>query len=128
MEWPKVNEKAVQPSAWLNANRAVQQMVWHPGKPALIHDEVQQVAGWVSHPGATVFNLYRPPNPPGGDANQAGQWLEHVRRVFPDDASHIVQWLAQRVQRPGVKVNHALVLGGPQGVGKDTIPNRSRQQ
>jgi hypothetical protein len=32
-----------------------------------------------------------------------------------------VTWFAHRVQRPGQKVNHALVLGGAQGIGKDTI-------
>jgi hypothetical protein len=41
--------------------------------------------------------------------------------VFPDDAEHIIRWLAQRVQQPGTKINHALVLGGEQGVGKDTL-------
>src|SRR5262249_33918549 len=30
-------------------------------------------------------------------------------------------WFAHRVQRPGEKINHALVLGGEQGIGKDTI-------
>jgi len=44
-----------------------------------------------------------------------------VRRVFPVGAEHIVTWLSHRVQRPGEKINHALVLGGAQGIGKDTI-------
>jgi hypothetical protein len=44
-----------------------------------------------------------------------------VRKVYPDDAEHIVAWLAQRVQRPQDKINHALVLGGKMGIGKDTI-------
>jgi hypothetical protein len=35
--------------------------------------------------------------------------------------NHILRYLAQRVQRPGEKVNHALVLGGAQGIGKDTL-------
>ena len=30
-------------------------------------------------------------------------------------------WLAHRVQRPYEKINHALVLGGKPGIGKDTI-------
>jgi Family of unknown function (DUF5906) len=34
---------------------------------------------------------------------------------------HIIFWLAHRVQRPGEKINYALVLGGVQGIGKDTI-------
>jgi hypothetical protein len=32
-----------------------------------------------------------------------------------------VKWLAQRVQHPEQKINHALVLGGAQGIGKDTL-------
>jgi hypothetical protein len=32
-----------------------------------------------------------------------------------------VKWLAHRRQRPQDKINHALVLGGNQGIGKDTI-------
>ena len=37
------------------------------------------------------------------------------------DADHIVAWLAHRVQRPQDKINHALVFGGAQGIGKDTL-------
>ena len=43
------------------------------------------------------------------------------RSVYPDDAEHIISWLAHRVQRPDEKINHALVLGGSQGIGKDTL-------
>jgi hypothetical protein len=32
-----------------------------------------------------------------------------------------VKWLAHRVQRPQDKINHCLVLGGSQGIGKDTL-------
>ena len=42
-------------------------------------------------------------------------------RFYPDDADHIIKWLAHRVQRPEEKINHALVLGGAQGIGKDTL-------
>ena len=43
------------------------------------------------------------------------------QKVFGTDADHIVKWLAHRVQRPHDKINHALVLGGMQGIGKDTL-------
>ena len=33
----------------------------------------------------------------------------------------MIDWFAHRVQRPHEKLNHALVLGGAQGIGKDTI-------
>ena len=33
----------------------------------------------------------------------------------------IIAWLAHRVQYPGIKINHALVLGGAPKIGKDTL-------
>jgi hypothetical protein len=56
-----------------------------------------------------------------GDADKAETWLTHVKKVYPDDADHIVDWLAYKVQRPADKINHTLVLGGSQGIGKDTL-------
>jgi hypothetical protein len=47
--------------------------------------------------------------------------VTHVRVIYPDDAEHIFDWLAHRVQRPQEKINHALVFGGAPGIGKDTI-------
>ena len=41
--------------------------------------------------------------------------------MFPEAEEHIKLWLAHRVQKPGEKINHALVFGGEQGIGKDTI-------
>jgi hypothetical protein len=37
-----------------------------------------------------------------------------------EDGDHVLRWFAHRVQRPGEKINHALVVGGRQGIGKDT--------
>ncbi|MGY3590136.1 primase-helicase family protein [Bradyrhizobium sp. USDA 4350] len=54
-------------------------------------------------------------------SGEASPWIDHVRYVFGEDALHITSWLAHRVQFPYQKVNHALVLGGPQGIGKDTM-------
>jgi len=119
--WPSIKGKKVAPNAWLDSNKAIVQMAWHPAEPTLINDRVLQVSGWAQHEGATVFNLYRPPERPQGTACLAGPWIEHLRLVYPDDAAHITRWLAHRVQRPGDKCNHALVLGGLQGIGKDTI-------
>jgi hypothetical protein len=50
--------------------------------------------------------------------------ISHVRKVFGADANHIILWLAHRVQRPHEKINHALVLGGKQGIGKDSMLER----
>jgi len=47
--------------------------------------------------------------------------LTHVETLYPDAAEHIIAWLGHKVQRPAVKINHGIVLGGEQGIGKDTI-------
>ncbi len=120
--WPtSADGKRVRPSAWLDSNRPIVQMTWHPDEPELITDKIAYDGGMLAHPGARVFNLYRPPERLSGDASKAGPWIDHIRRIYPDNYAHLLAWLAHRVQRPGEKVNHALVLGGPQGVGKDTL-------
>ena len=123
---PVLNKKdeqvELQANAWLDRNQPVEQMTWCPGLPMLIRNRLVTAGGWVTRNQVTVFNLYRPPMIESGDAAQVEPWLAHVRRVFPDDANHIIKWLAHRVQRPQEKINHALVLGsGDQGIGKDTL-------
>src|SRR5262249_26513815 len=108
---PKKNKngkpKMMPASMWLDQNR--------------IKDHLVVDGGWIERKDVTCFNHYRPPRIVPGDATKAGPWLEHVHRIYPDDANHIIVWLAHRVQRPGEKINHALVLGGLQGIGKDTL-------
>jgi hypothetical protein len=106
---------------WLDRHQAVSQVVWAPGKPQLIVDYVVDEGGWIERPGTVIANQYRPPTLPHGDPTKAGPWIDHVRKVYPDDATHIICYLAHRVQRPWEKINHAIVLGGPQGIGKDTL-------
>jgi Family of unknown function (DUF5906) len=98
------------PTLWLDRNRPVEQMTWCPGLPMLIADRLVVAGGWIERPEVSSFNLYRPP------------WLNHINTVYGEnDAAHVVRWLAHKVQRPAEKINHALVLGGAQGIGKDTL-------
>lgn len=113
--------KTLKPSVWLDQRRPVEQMTWRPGDPMVIRDRLVSDGGWIHRPGCTTFNLYRPPVRLLGDPRLAGRWVEHVQTVYPDDHQHLVAWLAHRVQRPAEKINHAIVLGGLQGIGKDTI-------
>jgi hypothetical protein len=83
-------------------------------------------------PGATVLctrngDVYgnrwtdaRPVVPRGGSPLR---WLAHVERLVPDltEREHILDTLAFKVQHPGVKINHALLLHGTQGCGKDSL-------
>jgi hypothetical protein len=106
---------------WLDRFQPVEQMTWAPGLPEIIEDRLLYEGGWIDRPGARCFNQYLAPNIALGDAAQAGCWIELARHIFPDDAEHLFNWLAHRVQRPDEKINHALVLGGDHGIGKDTL-------
>jgi hypothetical protein len=50
-------------------------------------------------------------------------WLEHCRNLITDDRDldHILNAIAFKIQNPRVKINHAILIGGDEGAGKDTI-------
>jgi hypothetical protein len=121
------NKTTIKPAAWLGKHKPVEQLTWAPGEPILIRNRLLFEGGWITHGGVCVFNLYLPPTVTLGDPDKAGPWIDHVELVYPDNADHIIDFLAHRVQRPGEKINHALVLGGDQGIGKDTLLAPARQ-
>ncbi len=102
--------KTMKPSAYLDKNAPVEQMTWAPGKRMLICNRLVADGGWIERNGVTCFNLYRPAIIEPGDAAKAGPWVDLVHKLFTDEADHIIQWLAHRVQHPEEKINHALVL------------------
>jgi hypothetical protein len=110
----------IKASTWLDRHRPVEQMTWAPGEPDLIVDRLITDGGWFARPRCRVFNLYRAPNltPIAGNPDR---WLYHVEKLYAENATHVIRWCAQRVQNPAIKINHALVLGGKQGIGKDTL-------
>jgi hypothetical protein len=113
--------KTIKASLWLDQHQPVEQMTWSPGDPILIRDRLVAEGGWLDRPGCTCFNQYRGPTLRLGRARDADPWIDHVQLLYPNDAAHLFDWLAHRVQRPHEKINHALVVGGAPGIGKDTI-------
>jgi hypothetical protein len=128
--WPAASIDAIvprehgrmKPSTWLDRNRAVQQLTWAPGEPEIVKDKFVAGGGWQEHVGAKVYNLYHAPDlPVGGDPAKAQRWVDHLDRLYPECCGDIIWWCAHRVQHPEIKINHALVLGGDPGIGKDTL-------
>jgi len=119
--WPMKGKKAVKPSDWLDEHKPVHQLTWSPAEPKIITDRVVDGGGWVPAPGNVVLNQYRPPNQREGDPSKAGLWRDLLACLYPQEAGHLELWFAHRVQRPGEKINHAIVLGGTQGIGKDSL-------
>jgi hypothetical protein len=117
----KGKPKLMPAAAWLDKHRSVEQMTWAPGMPMLVRDRLVREGGWVPRKKVVTLNLYQPPAIVPGDAAKAGPWLDHVHKVYPDEAERIITWNAHRLQKPQEKVNHALVFIGAQGIGKDTL-------
>ena len=56
----------------------------------------------------------------GGDVSR---WLDHCKTLITnhDELEHIFNVMAYKLQHPEVKINHAILHGGDQGAGKDTM-------
>jgi hypothetical protein len=107
--------KMLDQTKWLN------QISWAPGQPKIIEGRVFDRDGWKPVLSARCMNTYQPPRIDPGDAAMALPWTKHLRRIYPKDADDIERWLAHRLQRPWEKINHALVLIGDPGIGKDWL-------
>jgi Family of unknown function (DUF5906) len=114
-------KKPLAANVWLDRNDAVEQRTWAPGEPQIIKDKLVAEGGFFPKPRAHVFNLYKPPQIITATSTDIRFWRDHLHALWPDEADHIERWQAHRVQRPGEKINHALLLGGEQGVGKDAV-------
>jgi hypothetical protein len=120
---PDGKEHKIPAAAWLGLERSVEQLTWSPGRDEVIRHVHLQDGGWIPRPGGATYNLYRPPllGPEAGDPTRADAWVDHLRLLFgTNHTEHLIKWFAHRVQRPGEKLNHGLVLWGDQGIGKDT--------
>lgn len=114
--------KGAKTSSVIMQDNRVEQMSWVPGHDAVIENTLIDDGGVKRKKGWRVANLYNPPQRPAdGNPDDIRPWMDHLQFLYPDTYEHILDWFAHRVQKPGEKVNHALVFGGKQGIGKDTI-------
>jgi hypothetical protein len=93
------------------------------GAPAL--NGITYAAGegvLVSRGGRVFGNRWRDLRPPvaSGDVTP---WISHCVRLVPDqgEREHIFNVMAFKLQYPKAKINHAILHGGHQGSGKDTM-------
>jgi hypothetical protein len=72
--------------------------------------------------GITYGNSWNAEDEPLGMPGDVTQWLEHfVTLGWEKEREHILQWMAWTILHPDVKINHMLILGGAEGIGKDFL-------
>jgi len=76
----------------------------------------------VTRDGLVYGNRWRNSRP-APVACDVSRWLRHAERMLPIEfeREHLLNVLAHKVQYPGHKINHAVLLGGKPGSGKDTL-------
>lgn len=96
--------------------RRVADVTYRPGAAALVEEAGRGLC----------FNTWRAstlrPRRGAMDAD-VRPWLDLAARVVPDERERglLLDWLAHLIQRPGVKPAFGVVLGGSQGIGKDSL-------
>ena len=76
--------------------------------------------------GRRCLNTYHPPKlGPNLKATEADVkiWLDHVALIIPDDKyrAHILDFFAAKLQNLHLKINHAPLIQGVPGIGKDAM-------
>lgn len=114
----------IKPSITINSphsGQRVETSTWWPGKEKFINGFYPANEGIIPLAGCRVFNRYRAPKlAPEPEDVGVDMWIEHLESLWPkNEVEHFLDFCAHAVQRPDEKVNHALVLAGRQGLGKD---------
>lgn len=110
--------------ARIERDRLVEGCTWLPGRDQIVENLLATKDGFFPMHGVRTMNTYRaPPEADLSLADEAGLWVEHVKKVFPEPTEHgyFFDYCAHMVQRPEEKCNAAIVLSGKQGIGKDAI-------
>lgn len=72
--------------------------------------------------GLTVINLWRKDTTIVPEKGDAKRWVDHLHWLMEKkDAEHFLMWCAYLLQNQQTKINHALLIGGAQRIGKDTL-------
>ncbi len=100
-------------------------------KNALVNNMVQNVDKMDFAPkmpkifekdGIKYFNTWDQLKEDQGIQGDCSKWLSHWDVLgWGDDRDHMLKWMAYTIRHPENKINHILMLGGYEGIGKDLI-------
>lgn len=104
-------------SNWFDENRVaagspkLQSLTYAPGESALCTRE-----------GLIYGNRWKDARVTPKQGN-VSLWLDHINELLPNlqEQTHLLNVMAYKMQHPNKKINHAVLLGGNPGTGKDTL-------
>ena len=111
------NDRKVEASICFDENRQAE------GAPALVGITYAAGETVLCHQEGDVFgNRWRDARQPAG-AGDVQPWLDHCAALVPiaSEREHIFDVMACKYQHPETKINHAVLHGGDEGCGKDTM-------
>ena len=114
--------KIMSASEWLKENRLASSITCDPSLHNGYIKGMDSSFGEIIETEGAIFNTYRHPTIVSGDAALAIPFIEHIHKLFnkDGDAEQFLNYMAHRAQRPAEKPRFALLIGGGQGIGKDT--------
>jgi len=88
----------------------VDRVDFRPGEPEIFVER-----------GVRCANSYTPVTEMG-EPGDVSRWLDHFAVLgWSEHQDHLLKWMAYTLRYPERKINHAIVLGGREGVGKDFL-------
>ena len=117
---PGPDGKPIKPSSVARRQRAGRADDMGAGRADADQGPAGLGGGWIERPGCTRLQPVSAADP-GAESRRRRAVARSRRQGLPRRGRPHRAWLAHRVQRPHEKINHALVLGGKHGIGKDTI-------
>ena len=110
--------RRIEAATWFDEHRTatngkiLKGLTYAAGEDPLVYDINGDVFG----------NRWVDARPKRGSGN-IKKWLDHCELLVPDvrEREHILNVMAYKLQHPKIKINHAVLHGGDEGCGKDTM-------
>lgn len=126
--WPTLTDhkgkvQRIRPSIAINdimTGLTVEGSTWWPGAGQFVENTVVTDRGAIPCKGAITYNTYVPPPKTKRTKVKPDPWINHIKKLWPDEYEHFFDWAALMLQQPEQKINHGIVMAGAQGIGKDT--------
>ncbi len=94
-----------------NRVKKVDKLDYAPKKPRVFSEN-----------GSTYANSWSEDSQFNGVKGDVQRWFDHFEALgWDENRKHFIQWMAHTMRHPDIKINHMLLLGGGEGIGKDYL-------